>query len=803
MHVRRHVSHTPAVRLRERQANVAMPLTRVATSREVTSIVVSAGTSWDVTVFAVAGARILNHFRTEIGDVTFECLFLPSATHEDNIYALSAHVSPLVVQKPIRCRQLQVEYEPDQHGVLLLRFDNQHSWARSKSCTIFTQIIAAPRHISAVATTSSNPNPTISLETKIEKWLSEIPIGSPGAEGACSPRTYDPQPIVEFARANCLESETGDEIYRLFVENLMEQAEAKMAAMGIEPPVEVDVDLRQIGKYCMGLDDDSLQIAKTRRQLEAKLRRALEAHSTFLVGVFHDVCWDWASGRFNEVPEVSQIHHIGAACTEWAESRHRGKITVERVQARLEKAEETRRLVKEAALKEEANLNVCASGPQSDVSTQDTGYGGIFVENTTRIEESRRRTDFGDAHLESDKKDADVHAAATIDVRAGSSRDLTITIDSVSAGGTMIEWRFCVDNEHHKTSTAGWIYGLGETKAQIGHCAFYVAGVHDARSLYDAESVQAVDEVAGKCCKRVRALHVRLRGTLLLRFDNTAAWIGTTRVFVEWLIRQMDTDASPDGSPRTPQQQIPPNSINTATANYEDVSAEDYAGVHHNMQRRQHSPGIEDTAVNTASPQLALPPNELNMDIQPLASSKSNDMPMVHCIEPLKSSCGQTVSARPDICCIQPQLLGRKYHARWQSSPGDKKHLSIDSISSSGWWTDWRRQIRIAAGSSQDIAVPMMLGKGSQTSHVTLEWKWAGLESTDSICFSAVLLRIDCGHPLWNVVNICELQHYCEDDINLRTQPEHMERKVEAKRLFDHLMLQIYKASCHAKVLPK
>lgn len=158
-----------------------MPLSRIGSAREVTSLVIRAGTTWDVTVPASDGERVVNQFRTEIGDLNFESLFLPGATSRDNIYKLSSCVTPVVVQAQTRCKSMQVVYEPDEPGVLLLRFDNQHSWARSKTCTVYTETIARPQSPPEPAALQLEQPPSkMSLEEKIDEWLSVIPIGGLG-----------------------------------------------------------------------------------------------------------------------------------------------------------------------------------------------------------------------------------------------------------------------------------------------------------------------------------------------------------------------------------------------------------------------------------------------------------------------------------------------------------------------------------------------------------------------------------------------------------------------------------------------
>ena len=61
----------------------------------------------------------------------------------------------------------------------------------------------------------------------------------------------------------------------------------------------------------------------------------------------------------------------------------------------------------------------------------------------------------------------------------------------------------------------------------------------DEKQMYKAKAVQQVDAVAAGCGQRHRELHVRLRGILMLRFDNTAAWFGSKRVRLRWTVRQL------------------------------------------------------------------------------------------------------------------------------------------------------------------------------------------------------------------------------------------------------------------------
>lgn len=561
----------------------------------------------------------------------------------------------------------------------------------------------------------------------------------------------------------------------------MLQAEAKMVAMGIEVPVEVDIILQQIGEYCMRLDDDALQTSITRRHLEAKLRKALEAHSTFLVGAFHDVSWDWASGRFNETPTAAQMYSIGEACSEWSESRHRGKVTVESVEAELAKAEAARLLAKETAQKEEeARAAACEALPAAGAGGEQLGYGGIF--ESAGKDGVRRHFDFGEVEgLDSDSKDADVHATATIDVSAGSSRDLPIIIGAVSAAGAMIEWRFRVDRGEQGQSTASWIYGGGATD-QIGHCAFYLAGVHDERSLYGAKAVQKVDEVVGTCSNRVRALRVRLRGTLLLRFDNTAAWMGTKRIRLEWSIRQQEADSSPTSSPRTPRPAPSRQSPSpTLEAERDAPSLEAAARCGGGFaDRHQASPGSEDAAIaaavarkaeaaSTSSDSASAASSPEGGTCGPAHSQTSDDetgddVATALCVEPTNAAMtGSPGMGVPRM--IEPQLLGRLL-SRNQSAPGSYGSSPLPATTSAGtpkhcangcspcWWREWRRQIRVTAGSSQDIAVPLLVvGSGAGRRSVALKWSWAGLEYGDSVGFSALLLRVGKDHPMWAKAN--------------------------------------------------
>lgn len=255
-----------------------MPELIVTSQRELVHLLIKAGSLWDVKVPAKQGQRLSCSFATQgHGDIAFTALFVPGVA-VDSLKVYSQQ--PEVLDPESLCRSGSLIYQAHADGVVLLRFDNQHSWTRSKSIELSVESHAAqPR---------SPDNPAKSLtqrermESKMDAWLSTIPIGMGGAEGANSQRSYDPKPMVEFGLREGHENESADDIYRLFVERQVQDAEEEMVAQGVLP-VEPDAELLVFAEHCSSLDHASLCSARTRRHLERALIAAMEAHSTFLV----------------------------------------------------------------------------------------------------------------------------------------------------------------------------------------------------------------------------------------------------------------------------------------------------------------------------------------------------------------------------------------------------------------------------------------------------------------------------------------------------------------------------------------
>lgn len=67
--------------------------------------------------------------------------------------------------------------------------------------------------------------------------------------------------------------------------------------------------------------------------MEERLRKSMELNSTFLIGAFHGVAWDWVSSRFIGAPPAEAVWRIGRACHEWAHSPHRAKLARDQKQA--------------------------------------------------------------------------------------------------------------------------------------------------------------------------------------------------------------------------------------------------------------------------------------------------------------------------------------------------------------------------------------------------------------------------------------------------------------------------------------
>ena len=297
-----------------------MPALVVDSSRELVHLIVKAGSLWDVKVAARAGQRVSCSFHTQgVGDIGFTALSILGAKAHADVYSQE----PEVLEPETLCRASSVVYQARADGVVLLRFDNQHSWTRSKSVELSVESRAVQRAASD-ATGAPVLTARQQLEAKMDAWLATIPIGMGGAEGATSRRSYDPKPMVEFALRESYEHESADEIYRLYVERQVQDAEEEMVAQGMMP-VEPDAELLALADHCASVDHVALCSVRTRRRLERRLCDAMEAHSTFLVGAMHGVGWDWVSSRFSDVPDEQAIWRIGEACVKWAHSPNRVK----------------------------------------------------------------------------------------------------------------------------------------------------------------------------------------------------------------------------------------------------------------------------------------------------------------------------------------------------------------------------------------------------------------------------------------------------------------------------------------------
>jgi hypothetical protein len=268
-----------------------MPLLCIEGGREMVHLVLTAGSSWDIKMAVVGGQRVVCTFVIDMGDVDFQALFVLGATMQADVYKLSATVPPEELEPTVRCRHASFQFTAERTGVILLRFINEHSWTRPKSLRLSVEAMPSePTETATVSPTAEGADAvgeaaaaaaaatagndgsgsgdvaagaSAALTTKLASWLATIPIGSPGAEGATSQRGYDAKPLITFAMAEGLEDADADEIYRLWVEWQMEEAERRMVAQGIEPPIEADPELLALGEYCESLDDGALHSSRT------------------------------------------------------------------------------------------------------------------------------------------------------------------------------------------------------------------------------------------------------------------------------------------------------------------------------------------------------------------------------------------------------------------------------------------------------------------------------------------------------------------------------------------------------------
>jgi hypothetical protein len=421
-----------------------MPALVVDSARELVHLIVKAGSLWDVKVAARAGQRLSCSFITQgLGDIGFTALSIVGATTDGDVYGRQ----PEVLEPEALCRSGSVVYQVREDGVVLLRFDNQHSWTRSKSVelSVESRVVqsAAPGAADAPVLTARQQ-----LERKMDAWLATIPIGMGGAEGATSQRSYDPKPMVEFALRESHERETADEIYRLYVERQVQDAEEEMVAQGVLP-VEPDGELLALADHCASLDHAALCSARTRRHLERRLCDAMEAHSTFLVGAMHGVGWDWVASRFAGVPDEQAIWRIGEACVKWAHSPNRVK---QAASARKRKSRKERR--KQSPQRPAGAAPTAASStpgpelepepePEPEPESGQLADGSCTprpsVPPLPATASSTPETPRAQQQQGQEGQEEEYHA--TLHVAAGSSKDFPVTVPE---GGAHVQWGFDV-----------------------------------------------------------------------------------------------------------------------------------------------------------------------------------------------------------------------------------------------------------------------------------------------------------------------------------------------------------------------
>lgn len=432
-----------------------MPALVVDSSRELVHLIVKAGSLWDVKVVAKAGQRLSCSFHSQgVGDIGFTALSIVGATADADVYAQE----PEILEQETICRSNSVVYQARDDGVVLLRFDNQHSWTRSKS----VELSVERRTVQAAAPAPAAGAPVLTarqqLERKMDAWLATIPIGMGGAEGATSRRSYDPKPMVEFALRESQENESADEIYRLYVERQVQDAEEEMVAQGLMP-VEPDTELLELAGHCASVDHAALCSARTRRRLERRLCDAMEAHSTFLVGAMHGVAWDWVASRFSGVPDEQAIWRIGEACAKWAHSPNRVKLAAsarKRKSRRERRKKSPQRPPTSAAATQQPEPEPeperelkpgleGGAGPRAEPDQTARQAGVVPTLASTDAQQTQ--------HENQDQEDYN----ATLQIAAGSSKDFPVTVPE---GGAHVQWGFEVSAHGGSTFSSEMVCSL-------------------------------------------------------------------------------------------------------------------------------------------------------------------------------------------------------------------------------------------------------------------------------------------------------------------------------------------------------
>ena len=479
-----------------------MPALVVDSKRELVHLIVKAGSFWDVKVAAKGGQRLSCSFHTQgVGDIGFTALSIVGARADagDDIYSRK----PEVLEPEALCRAGSVVYKARADGVVLLRFDNQHSWTRSKSVELSVesraaQPVAPDPAAGAVLTVRQQ------LERKMDEWLATIPIGMGGAEGATSRRSYDPKPLVEFALRESHEHESADEIYRLYVERQVQDAEEDMVAQGLMP-VEPDPELLALADHCASVDHAALCSVRTRRRLERRLCDAMEAHSTFLVGAMHGVGWDWVASRFSGVPDEQAIWRIGEACAKWAHSPTRVK---QAASARKRKSRRERRKqspqrasgsatgtkLKEPKPEPEPEPE---PEPKTELKTEtDADQGSVQTaehSGSAIVPALLCAKDGESAEEDQEQNQEEGEYNATLYIAAGSSKDFPITVPE---GGAHVQWGFDISAHGGTTFSTELVCPHGCSTAYLTrslHCADYFG---QSEHSFAPQYVRAADWLA-------------------------------------------------------------------------------------------------------------------------------------------------------------------------------------------------------------------------------------------------------------------------------------------------------------------
>lgn len=113
-----------------------------------------------------------------------------------------------------------------------------------------------------------------------------------------------------------------------------------------------------------------------------------------------------------------------------------------------------------------------------------------------------------------------------------------------------VEWGWEVD------AHGGMTFSAETDPGDISFEAIFLAGVApNARDMYAAGAYQNLTGVE-RCGTRRGVLDARMRGILLLRFDNSYSWTRRKAIRLTWSTKPLEI--LPEGSPRAPQSPVSP-----------------------------------------------------------------------------------------------------------------------------------------------------------------------------------------------------------------------------------------------------